>query len=80
MRWSITTVTRKWLLRAKMRINLETISMVMVAIGQNANYLTKCFHGNGCYEVLSWQPVLTTVAVLLLNNQMENVMKVKALY
>ena len=64
------------MLWAKIRITLETVSMVMVAVGQNANYLRNDFHGNGCYEVLPWQPILTTVAVLMLNNQMENAVKV----
>ena len=47
--------------------------MVMVAMGQNIDYLDNGFHSNGCYDHSIRS--LASIAVVLLSNQMEVVMK-----
>ena len=73
MFWPTLTFSRYWFLWAKTRITLEMFPMLMVAMGQNIDYLDNGFHSNGCYAH-SIQS-LASIAVVLLSNQMEVVMK-----
>ena len=52
---------------------LEMFPMVMVAMGQNIDYLDNGFHSNGCYDYRMQS--LASIAVVLLSNQIEVVMK-----
>ena len=44
---------RYWFLWAKTRIILEMFPILMVAMGQNIDYLDNGFHSNGCYTIAS---------------------------
>ena len=65
-----------WFLWAKIQITLEMFPMVMVAMGQNIDYLDNGFHSNGCYDH-SMQSLASITVLLLLSNRMKVVMKLR---
>ena len=72
--WPIVTVARDQLLWAKINITLETVSMVTIDMDQNMNCLVSM--ATVAMKQIHSNQSLATIAVVLLSNQMESVMKV----